>query len=200
MSKKRWIIGLSGASGGRYALRLLEVLRDTEVELHIVVSDAALRVLAEEEGIKVSSGKLSAKKLIGTAADNFVFYNLKDIGAAIASGSFVVEGMVVVPCSMFTLAAIANGTGCNLLHRAADVVLKEGRKLIMVPRETPLSAIHLENMLKLARLGVCVLPAMPGFYHQPKTVEDLVDMLVLKITDMMGLGLGLVKRWGDKGK
>ena len=126
-----------------------------------------------------------------------ILYNVKDIGARIASGSALFSGMVVVPCSMGTLGAISSGLCQNLIHRAADVTLKEGRKLILVPRETPLSAIHLENMLKLSRIGAVILPAMPGFYHQPVAISDLVDMLVMKILDQMGLSSNLVTRWKE---
>lgn len=192
---KRWIVGVTGASGICYARRLIECAAERVDELHVVFSDAALRVLADEEGVKLSPAKLSAKTLCGKPISNVIFHSLRDIGASIASGSTVFEGMAIVPCSMATLGAIANGAAQNLLHRAAEVTMKEGRRLIIVPRETPLSAIHLENLLKLARLGVSVIPAMPGFYHRPKTIEQLVDMLVMKILDQMGLPNNLVERW-----
>ena len=190
-----WVIGISGASGMRYARRLIDVLEAAGLELHLVISEAGLRVMAEEEGLKTSASQLSADALIGRESSRVKFYPSKDIGAAIASGSFKVAGMVICPCSMDTLASIATGVSMNLLQRAADVTIKERRPLILVPRETPLSAIHLENMLKLARLGVAIVPAMPGFYHSPKNIEELVDMQVMKITDQMGLALSLVKRW-----
>lgn len=190
-----WVIGISGASGMRYARRLIDVLEAAGFELHLVISDAALRVMAEEEGIKTSASQISSEALIGRESSRVKFYPSKDIGAAIASGSFKVAGMVICPCSMDTLASIATGVSMNLLQRAADVTIKERRPLILVPRETPLSAIHLENMLKLARLGVAIVPAMPGFYHSPTSIEELVDMQVMKITDQMGLSLSLVKRW-----
>ncbi len=179
----------------RYARRLIDVLEAAGLELHLVISEAGLRVMAEEEGLKTSASQLSADALIGRESSRVKFYPSKDIGAAIASGSFKVAGMVICPCSMDTLASIATGVSMNLLQRAADVTIKERRPLILVPRETPLSAIHLENMLKLARLGVAIVPAMPGFYHSPKNIEELVDMQVMKITDQMGLALSLVKRW-----
>jgi len=198
-SEISWIIGVSGASGMPYAVRLIDVLEAQGIKLHIVFTEAALRVLAEEQGVALSPSKLNgvvpSEALLGRASEHLTFYAVKDIGASIASGSFPVTGMVVCPCSMDTLAAIACGVSMNLVQRAADVTLKERRPLILVPRETPLSAIHLENMLKLARLGVSIVPAMPGFYHQPKTIADLVDMQVMKITDQMGLNLSLVKRW-----
>lgn len=179
----------------RYALRLLDVLESHNVFLHVVMSEAALRVLAEEEDKKLSSTHPSLEQLIGRASERVTFYPPKDIGAAIASGSFPVSGMVVCPCSMDTVAAIANGISMNLLQRAADVTLKERRPLILVPRETPLSAIHLENMLKLARLGVAIVPAMPGFYHKPHSIEQLIDMQVMKIADQMGITISIAKRW-----
>jgi 4-hydroxy-3-polyprenylbenzoate decarboxylase len=196
-SKGKWIVGVTGASGMAYALRLIQVVSAAVEELHVVFSEAALRVLKEEEGIKISFNKLSAEALFGERRDNVVFHNVKDIGAVIASGSALFDGMVIVPCSMGTLGAIASGLSQNLVHRAADVTLKEGRKLIIVPRETPLSAIHLENMLKLSRLGVTILPAMPGFYHQPRSIQELVDMLVVKIMDQMRIPSNLISRWGE---
>ncbi|RIL10065.1 MAG: aromatic acid decarboxylase [Proteobacteria bacterium] len=193
----RWIVALTGASGMRYGLRLVQVASLLCKELHVVFSDAGLRVLAEEEGIKVSRSKLSAQSLFGEARDNIQFHNCRDIGASIASGSKLFDGMVIAPCSAGTLGHLAAGISSNLIHRAADVTLKEGRKLIMVVRETPLSAIHLENMLKLSRMGVCMLPAMPGFYHKPASIADLIDMLVMKILDQMSLPTELVRRWKE---
>jgi 4-hydroxy-3-polyprenylbenzoate decarboxylase len=140
------------------------------------------------------------RKLCGRDADNVYFYNPRDIGAKIASGSALFDGMVIVPCTMGTLGAIAHGICDNLIHRAADVTLKEGRKLVIVPRETPLSAIHLENMLSLTRVGARIVPAMPGFYHQPAQISDLVDMMVMKIFDQMGIRTDLVQRWKEHEK
>jgi flavin prenyltransferase len=197
MNTGRWIIGMSGASGMRYALRLLSCLNEHPDirELHVVISEAGLRVLSEEENIKLSFSALSTKTLINQDSSKITFYNIKDIGASIASGSFITDGMVVVPTSMATVGAISHGMPQNLLQRAADVVLKEKRRLILVPRETPLSSIHLENLLKLSQMGTVILPAMPGFYHKPTALEDIVDMLVMKIMDSMGLDNQLVSRW-----
>lgn len=195
--KRRWIVALTGASGMRYGLRLLDVLSAADVELHVVISEAGLRVLAEEEGIKCSFSMVSSEALLGETRQGIYFYNPRDIGARIASGSFLVDGMVVAPCSMGTLGAVASGISQNLVHRAAEVTIKEQRKLILVPRETPLSTIHLENMLKLSRIGVSLIPAMPGFYHQPATIADLVDMLVTKILDVMHIENSLVRRWQE---
>lgn len=196
---QKWIVGVTGASGIRYAVRLIEVLAACVDEVHVVFSEAAVRVLNDEEGIKASPSNLSAQLFHGRVPQNLVFHSIRDIGAVIASGSATMSGMVIVPCSMSTLGAVACGTPQNLIHRAADVTMKEGRKLILVPRETPLSAIHLENMLKLSRLGVCILPAMPGFYHRPAGIKDLVDMLVMKILDQMGIHRDLVQRWKSSG-
>jgi 4-hydroxy-3-polyprenylbenzoate decarboxylase len=166
-------------------------------QVHVVFSDAALRVLNDEEGMAINSASLSMEKLTNTSPSNVTFYNSRDIGARIASGSMLATGMVVMPCSMATLGAIAHGIPSHLVHRAADVAIKEGRKLILVPRETPLSAIHLQNMLTLSKLGVSIVPAMPGFYHQPKSVEDMVDQFVMKVLDSMGVKHSLGKRWKE---
>jgi 4-hydroxy-3-polyprenylbenzoate decarboxylase len=193
-----WVVGVTGASGVRYALRLLEVLPSLVREVHVVFSDAALRVLNDEEGMAVGASSLSAQKLLGADVTNVHFYNPRDIGARIASGSMLTSGMVVIPCSMATLGAIAHGIPTHLVHRAADVAMKEGRPLILVPRETPLSPIHLENMLKLSKYGVRIVPAMPGFYHRPTSVEEIVDQFVMKVLDSMGVPHSLGSRWKEK--
>jgi 4-hydroxy-3-polyprenylbenzoate decarboxylase len=200
----RWAVALTGASGMRYGIRLLRALSGAPyIEIHAVISDGGLRVLHDEEGLKASQGAI-AEKLFShpdlrdiDAARRIIFHHVKDIGAPIASGSTRFAGMVVAPCSMSTLGAIAHGTGTNLVHRAADVTLKEGRRLILVPRETPLTAIHLENMLKLSRLGVVMLPAMPGFYHRPAAIEEVIDMIVMRILDQMGINVELLPRWDE---
>lgn len=181
----------------RYALRLMEVLPELVREVHVVFSDAAMRVLNDEERMPLSPSNLSYEKLIGREASNVTFYNPRDIGARIASGSMLATGMVVIPCSMATLGAIAHGIPTHLVHRAADVVMKEGRRLVLVPRETPLSPIHLENMLKLSTYGVRIVPAMPGFYHQPKTVDDMVNQFVMRVLDSMGVPNSLGTRWKE---
>ena len=179
------VVGITGASGSIYALRLIEVLRQAGHEVHAVVTDSGWQVLDYECGV---SREILAKRVA-------VLYDNDNVGAAIASGSFRADAMVVLPCSMKTAASIAHSMSDNLLTRAADVMLKEGRKLILVPRETPMHAIHLENLLKLAQLGVRIMPAAPGFYHRPKTIEDLVDMLVGKICDQLGIDTDLFARW-----
>lgn len=181
----RITVGITGASGSVYALRLLENLRRLGVETDLVVSDAGREVTRQE---------------CGAGQDEFAamctaFHENRNIGASIASGSHPSDGMVIVPCSMRTLAAVAAGFADNLLTRAADVCIKERRLLILVVREAPLSAIHLENMLKLARLGVVILPACPAFYHHPREIEDLTDFVVGKILDQLGIEHEIYQRW-----
>ena len=183
---KRIVVGISGASGGVMGVRLLAALRQAGVETHLVVTPGGWRSLARETSL--TRGEIEAQASVCYAAE--------DLDAAIASGTFPADGMVVCPCSMGTVSAIANGTSDNLLERAADVVIKERGQLILVPRESPFSAIHLENMLKLARLGVTIMPAAPGFYHEPKSIEDLVDFMVARILDHLGVEHELTSRWG----
>jgi flavin prenyltransferase len=196
-SPKRWIIGISGASGTIYARALVRALLEEvpEMELDVVISEGAFRVLREEEGLKVSANRPSASELFGSESKRLRFHNCGDTGAVIASGSYLTEGMVVIPCSVATLSAIATGYSDNLLRRAADVTLKEGRKLILVPRETPLSQSHLECMLSLSRRSVSIVPAMPGFYQRPKNIKELVDAFIMRVADQMGFSLSLTKRW-----
>lgn len=181
----KYIIGITGASGSVYGLRLIEVLKKQGHEVGLVITDSGRKVLEYECGL--TAGEL------GRQAD--ALYDINDTAAPIASGSYKTAAMIIVPCSMKTAACIANGISDNLLTRAADVMMKEGRPLILVPRETPLNAVHLENLLKLSRLGVKIVPAMPGFYHRPETVEDIVNMLVGKICDSLGIDTELFPRW-----
>lgn len=179
------IVGITGASGNVYAIRLLEVLQGMGHEVHLVATDSGLQVTAHEsEKTQADLEKMVTK-----------VYDVHNIGAAIASGSFLIDAMVVVPCSMKTAAAIASGVTDNLLTRAADVTLKEARPLIVVPRETPMHAGHLENLLKLTRLGARILPACPGFYHKPETLDDIVNIMVGKICDALHIENDLFKRW-----
>lgn len=196
---KRWVVGITGASGATYGVKLCKELLAAGIHVHLVVSDAGWRVLKEELGWDAARRQyVLAAAFAGASQEGRLTYHpLNDIGASIASGSFRAEGMVIIPCSMGSLSAIANGASTNLLTRAADVMLKEGRQLLLVPRETPLSAIHLENMLKLARLGVRIIPAMPAFYNGPQTIEDIVSFLVGKVMDSMGIAHNLFKRWGE---
>ena len=183
--KRRIIVGVSGASGAIYAYRLIQVLADSGIEVHFVASKAGLEVLEYECGLTMVQLTQMVHKI----------YGVNRIDSAIASGSFPCESMVIVPCSMKTLGSLANGIAGNLLTRAADVTLKEGRKLVLVTRETPVHAIHLENMLKLSHAGARIVPACPGFYHRPQTIEELVDMLVGKICDTLNVDNDLFERW-----
>ncbi|WP_256757290.1 UbiX family flavin prenyltransferase [Cohnella sp. WQ 127256] len=195
----RWVVGITGASGAIYGVTLCRQLLHAGFHLHLVISDAGWRVLKEELGWNASHREdcLNKQFEFAVAEERMTYHPLNDIGASIASGSFRCEGMVVIPCSMGSLSAIANGASTNLLTRAADVMLKEGRPLLIVPRETPLHAIHLENMLKLARLGVRIIPAMPAFYNGPQTIEDIVSFMVGKVMDNMGIQHNLYRRWGQ---
>ena len=195
---KRLIVGITGASAGIYGVRLLEVLTQHEdIEVHLTISASGARALFEELQIEVDLDNFELASLIGVSSERVIYHHESDIAAPIASGSFRTEGMIVVPCSMGSIASIAGGMSRNLIQRAADVCIKENRKLVLVPRETPLSPIHLENMLKLSRLGVCVLPAMPGFYHFPKDVNDLLNFVVTKILDQFGIDTKLIQRWKE---
>lgn len=195
--KKVFTVAVTGASGAVYARRLCQVLaklRGTRV--HLLMSEAAARVAREELGVEIDTadGRSVMKGLIGEEPKGFRYESHANIGAGIASGSYRVDAMVVIPCSMGTLGRIASGTGSSLIERAADVQLKERRNLILVVRETPLSLIGIENMATVARAGACVLPAMPGFYHLPRTMEDLVDFVVGKVLLQMGLEQRMFKR------
>ena len=195
---KRIIVGITGASAVIYGVRLLETLtRCDDYEIHLTISDSGARALWEELQIRVDLDDFRLESLIGYSSDQVIYHHQSDIGASIASGSFRTVGMIVAPCSMGTIASIATGISRNLIQRAADVCIKERRKLVLVPRETPLSPIHLENMLKLSRIGVVVLPAMPGFYHFPKTVDDMINFVVTKTLDQFDIDVGLIQRWKE---
>jgi 4-hydroxy-3-polyprenylbenzoate decarboxylase len=183
----RLIVAITGASGVIYGKRLLEALREKKVETYLVVSKAAESVIEHE----LKTTKNDLKKLAVHVCD------VNDLSAPIVSGSFRTDGMIVVPCSMKTLAGITHGYSNNLILRAADVTLKEKRKLILVPRETPLSVVHLRNMLDLASQGVFILPAMPAYYHKPEKIEDLIDFVVGKALDLLGIEHKLFKRWSS---
>lgn len=196
----KFTVAITGASGFRYGLRLIECLLQAGHEVTVLVSDAARAVAIHEDNLVVP-GQTKAlatflqQRFQVSAAQLRVFSN-QEWTAPIASGSAFVDGMIVCPCSSGTLAAIAHGLSNNLIERAADVMLKEQRRLILVPREMPLSALHLENMLTLARLGVVIMPAAPGFYHQPERIEDLVDFVVARILNTLGIPQDLVPAWG----
>ena len=190
------VVGITGASGSLYARRLLDVLLAAGREVHVAVSPAAVQVFQTELDDKIVAAGFDIRSILTSDTKRLVTWNHQNLTAGMASGSFRTAGMVVVPCSMSTLAAIAHGQGLNLIHRAADVHLKERRKLILVPRETPLSLVALENMTAVTRAGAIVLPAMPGFYHSPKSIDDLVDFVVSRICDQLGVENTLMHRWG----
>ncbi|MDX8389354.1 MAG: flavin prenyltransferase UbiX [Mariprofundaceae bacterium] len=194
------IIALTGASGSAYALRLIQRVVMAGRAVHLLVSDAARIVLVQESNLQLSGetqqDAIGIAKHLDIPSDQIAIYTTHDWYAPVASGSAGLRHMVVLPCSMGSLAAIAMGTSDNLLERAADVMIKERGQLILVPRESPLSAIHLEQMLNLSRLGVEIIPAMPGFYHQPKTIADLVDFMVDRIMDRLEIEDDGVQRWG----
>ncbi|WP_248925427.1 UbiX family flavin prenyltransferase [Paenibacillus hamazuiensis] len=194
---KPWVIGITGASGAIYGVRLCQHLLSAGEHIHLLITDAGWRVLKEELGWDAARRLESLEANFGGRMGTYKYHAIQDIGGATASGSFRTKGMVIMPCSMGTLSGIAHGASDNLLERTADVMLKEGRPLLIVPRETPLHAIHLENMLKLANMGVRMIPAMPAFYHGPQTIDQLVDFLVGKVLDCMGLDHELYRRWGE---
>ncbi len=184
---KRLIVGVSGASGAIYAQSFLRMVRaDNDVEIHLVVTKQARAIIAHELGTKADLSRLADYN-----------YEPDDFMASICSGSFSTHGMIIIPCSMKTLAGLASGYTDNLLLRAADVTLKEKRRLLIVPREAPLGPVHLENMAKLSGWGAQIMPACPGFYHLPKSLDDLVDQFVFRIMDVFGLE-SPIKRWGDR--
>lgn len=194
---KSLVVAITGASGVRYGLRLLEVVHAAGVDLTIAVSKGGARVLEIEEGVRVDPQAPDAKALLRTKKGGASVRTvaLDDIAAGVCSGTNPVDAMVVVPCSMGTLSRIAHGNSGNVIERAADVMLKEGRPLVLVPREAPLSRVHLANMLLAHDAGAAIVPASPGFYHGPKTIDDLVDQVVLKTLDRLGLRTDLVRRW-----
>jgi len=181
----RLIVGITGATGTIFGVRLLQMLHGSGVETHLVMSKWAARTLAHETAH-------SLKEVQNLATHN---YPLGDQGAAISSGSFITLGMVVAPCSMRTLSAIAHGQGDNLIHRAADVILKERRKLVLVVRESPFNDIHLENMLKLSRMGVIILPPMPAFYNHPQNLDDMINHIAMRTLDQFDIHLDVMNRW-----
>ncbi|SDE05101.1 UbiX family flavin prenyltransferase [Sporomusa acidovorans] len=179
------IVAITGATGTIYAIRLLELLKKLTIETHLIMSKWAIETLHTETNYSVDY-------LEGLATE---VYDNGNLAAAISSGSFKTDGMVIAPCSMKTLAAISHGFSENLIQRTADVAIKENRKLILVPRETPLNPIHLENMLKLSRMGIVIMPPMPGFYNQPQSLDDIVNFHAGRILDQLGIEHNFIKRW-----
>jgi len=213
-----YVVAMTGASGSAYAVRLLEVLLAGDHTVHLTISPSACQVFKHEMGGMIDVKAFSISQLMIEPSENsnttdrqralnetcppkpnvgrLIYHHYQDFSAGIASGSFLTDGMVVCPCSMGTLSAIAHGLSQNLIHRAADVHLKERRKLIVVPRETPFSLIALDNMKRLAEAGGIILPAMPGFYQKPQQISDLIDFVVARICDQLHVSNSLMRRWG----
>ncbi len=198
------VVAITGASGSPYAQRLVEVLLRADRTVHLTISPAAVEVFEREVGptLRLGEGEFEPQSLLGAGCQGLDlsrlhYHQFRNFQAGIASGSFLTGGMVICPCSMGTLAAIAHGISENLIHRAADVHLKERRKLVLVPRETPLGLIQLRNMTAVTEAGAVVLPAMPAFYTQPRTVADLIDFVVGRICDQLAVEHRLMERWGQ---
>lgn len=188
----RYIIGITGASGSIYGVKVVEELLRGGHEVHLVLTENGGKVLSYE--LEKDIDEVLSE--LNQCGGRMVIHDIEDLFASIASGSFKVDGMAIVPCSMSTLGEIANGVSKNLLGRAADVCIKEGRKLIIVPRETPLSSIHLKNMLTLSELGINIVPAMPGFYQRPKTIEEIINFVVGRVLSGFGIENNLYLKWG----
>ncbi|MCK8825918.1 UbiX family flavin prenyltransferase [Fuchsiella alkaliacetigena] len=197
----KYIVGVTGASGSIYAQRLIEVLLAKDYQIYLVISQPGQQVWSSELGIELGEStqelesNLRSHFKLSKDDQSLLCFDNDNLAAPIASGSFKTAGMMVIPCSMATLAGISSGRASSLLKRAADVCLKEKRQLIVVPRETPLNVIHLENMLKLARLGVDIIPPMPGFYNQPQTIDDLVNFVVGRVLDRLEVEHNIYQRW-----
>jgi 4-hydroxy-3-polyprenylbenzoate decarboxylase len=179
------IVGITGATGSIFGIRLLQALQGSGIETHLIVSKWGARTLIHETPYTLEQVQRMATS----------YYSPNDQGAQVSSGSFLTKGMVVAPCSAHSLAAIANGQGEHLIHRAADVILKERRKLVLAVREAPLNDIHLENMLKLSRMGVVIIPPVPAFYNHPRSLDEMVDHIVMRILDQFDIHLNLMERW-----
>lgn len=190
MQRRNLIVAITGATGTIFGVRILQLLQGTDVDTHVVISRWGARTLAEETEYTVEQVQAMATHA----------YPIGDQGAAISSGSFVTLGMVIAPCTMNTLACIAHGHGDNLIHRAADVTLKERRKLVLLVRESPLNDIHLENMLKLSRMGVVIFPPVPAFYNHPQSLDEMVDHVAMRALDQFELHLDVMRRWDGSTK
>jgi flavin prenyltransferase len=194
------VLAMTGASGAAYGVRLLDVLTRAGRTVHLVLSPAATQVIEQELGRSIRLDAFRLADLLGEATDiapgQVCYHDYRDFRAGIASGSFLTAGMAICPCSMGTAAAVAHGLSQNLIHRAADVHLKERRKLVLVPRETPLGVVQLRNLTTCAEAGAVVLPAMPAFYTHPKSIDDAVDFIVGRVCDQLGVAHQLFRRWG----
>jgi 4-hydroxy-3-polyprenylbenzoate decarboxylase len=199
MAERRFVVAVTGASGAAYGRRLLECLARSGFRVHLTVSEAGAKVFAHELQVPLdlADGPAVVRTLLGEEPANVVYHPYKDLETPIASGSYRTEGMAIVPCSGGTLGRIAGGCSSNLIERAAEVCLKERRKLVLVPREMPLSEIMIENMLRLTRAGAVVMPASPGFYSGEQRVEQMVDFVVSRILDQLGVDNALVPRYGE---
>jgi len=201
MAVEDLVVAITGASGSPYGVRLLEVLLRAGRRVHLTISPAASEVFRAELRREVNLDRFDPAELFGDDADidtsQLSYYHHRDFRAGIASGSFLTGGMAICPCSMGTISAVAHGTSENLTHRAADVHLKERRKLVLVPRETPLGLIQLRNLVACAEAGAVILPAMPAFYTMPQSVADMVDFIVGRVCDQLGVPHGLVRRWSE---
>jgi len=195
---ERVFVGLTGASGAVYGITLVRTLAEAGIDVSFSLSASGAKVLRYEMGIETDPDAPDLARLFPGGEERVRFFPRDMVEAPVSSGSHRTDAAVVCPCSMGTVGAIANGLSDNLIERAADVMLKEGRPLVLVPRETPLSLVHLRNLTKAAEAGAVILPAAPGFYHGPKTIDDLVRHVVMKITDRLGLRLDLVRRWGGR--
>jgi 4-hydroxy-3-polyprenylbenzoate decarboxylase len=193
----RVFLGITGASGAPYAVRLLEALTEAGVEVGVCASSSGIEVLATELYDEPGLGRDEVLDRVVTGREGVTVHAPDDFRAPYASGSAQVDGYVVCPCSMATLGTLAAGAMDNLIHRAASVAIKEGRRLVLMPRETPLSTIHLDGMLRLRQAGAVILFLAPGFYHRPKTIEDLVDFVVARCLDQLGIDTSLIRRWGE---
>ena len=195
---KSFIVAISGASGSIYGIRLVKELIKSETEVHLCISDQAFFIIKTETGVDLSGITLQeTQERVRKYFDSEIisYYGSGNLAAPISSGSFRTDGMFVVPCSMKTLAGIANGYASNLIERSADVVMKEGRKLVLSPREMPFNTIHLENMLKLSRMGVTIAPPIPAFYQKPENMDNIIEFVVGKLLDSAGIENSLFKRW-----
>lgn len=198
MNNQKWAVGITGASGAIYGVRVVQELLRAGHIVHLMITEAGWQVFRDELDWHMDDREaLLQEKLQQDFSGELHYWGLRDFNCPAASGSYRCDGMIVVPCSMGTVSGIAHGASGNLLERVADVMIKEGRRLVIVPRETPLNAIQLENMLKLSRLGVKILPAMPGYYQKPQTMDDLINFVVGKTLDAIDVPHSLFRRWGE---